>query len=279
MAFLLDISSKLVANSTNSFIQNVSPNKTEMKWISDLIRVNTKRHWKKIAVIGACGVLIAGTYKLHSDLVAWREQQDLTPGPEVELLSKLANVQSVSLDRIQDVMEVITHRVDEDKEIEDILKISEPDCDAFMQDQVNVVKGKDETTESLNARLTNAYRKKNRLSRKKVDQNDYPIALKSLVNRAKLAFPIPKDSDLHVQAVNLFLYKECRKLNIRTADAARLIPQAVALSILPNDEQIAYGQVLKLPEIQRRYLARNWRGGSPSLGVRMVNSIRSWVNK
>jgi len=213
--------------------------------------------------------LIAGGYKVHRDYRSWREQQDLAlKGGEVELVSTLHSSGECSSDRVAAVLEAINcvANPEEVSELEDCLEV-DPPMVVCLQQNVTDAKGKVDTLET------------DKRERKRIRPRLYGNALKSLVEKAKLAFPVPKNNELQIQAINLFLHKECRKLNIRISDAARLIPQAVALAIIPSDQQIVAGQVAGLPEIQKRYLQRVWKHENPSLSTRVVNAIVTFVNK
>jgi len=277
MAFLLSSFARSVAaNSSSALSQTLALDKHTSKQVVSFIKSGVGKHWRKVAVVGTCGALIAGAYKVHCDLVAWREQQDLAlSGNELSLLSSLHSVQNTSSEVVGATLEAIgcTPLVEDETELEDVLDIDVPKSSFMATGDLFPVPG--ETDEEASNRI----QKNNRRERKKIRTDKFGVALKSLVAKAKLAFPVPKNTELHIQAVNLFLYKECRKINLRISDAAILIPQAVALAIVPSDEQILAGQLAGIPSIQRRYLQRNWNGKEAPLHVRVVNSIRSFVSK
>lgn len=267
----------VIANSSTSVSQALALDRRSAFALGSLIKSKAKRHWKTAVVVGTCGALIAGAYKVHCDVVAWREQQDLAlEGEEVGLMSSLHTLEHVSSERVNTTLEAIgcTPNTDFETEIEDVLELDPPKVECMRQ----LLEAP--TDEEGNELITEAAKhKRDRKERKRVKQGAYGVALKSLVAKAKLAFPVPKSNELHIQAVNLYLHKECRKLNLRVSDAARLIPQAVALAIIPSDPQIIAGQIAGIPSIQKRYLQRQWKEENPSLPVRVVNSILSWSRK
>lgn len=281
MAFLYSIAKATLTNSSSALSQSLALTKQDSKWVGDLIRVNTKRHWKKAAVIATCGALIAGAYKVHCDLVEWKEQQELAAEltDDVQLLAQLSNVQSTSSCLIEATLQAMSTNQDCEPEIEDVLE-ADPFEVEFMRTELDVTNDYDDKGRKLpvdQAKVDKALRKRSRAERKKIRENGYGTALKSLVNRAKLAFPVPKDTELQAQAINLFLYKECRKLNLRISDAAKLIPKATALTMVPSDVQIECGQLMGIPTIQRRFLRRSWKAVPEPLTSRVCSAVLGFV--
>jgi hypothetical protein len=281
MAMFLAIAKSTLSNSSTALAQSLALTKQDSKWVSDLIRVNTKRHWKKVAVVGTCGALIAGAYKVHCSLKEWKEQQELAAkdGDDVHLLASLSNVQSVSSTVVDLTLQAMGTIQDREPEIEDVLE-ADPFDVGFMRTELDVIPEKLENGKpdpDYVKKVDKAYRKRTRMERKKISATGFGVALKSLVNRAKLAFPVPKDTELQAQAINLFLYKECRKLNLRIADAAALIPKATALAMVPSDVQIECGQLMGIPMIQRRYLRRGWKSTPEPLTARIISGVMGFV--
>jgi hypothetical protein len=283
----------MLYNNSNTVLNSLI-SKKDTNTLTGLIRVNTKRHWKKIAFVGACSALIAGGYKIHCELSQWREQQDLAPNQEeeerLEVVSSMVNIQTQSHDDITLICGAIgIEHSDDMREIEDVLVVDEVDseCLRVMEDEVKFAstsKG-DSVEEVAYANKINVLRKDKaklerlRKSRKKISDDGFPTALRSLVSRAKLAFPIPRADELQIQSINLFLYKECRKLNLRVTDAAKLIPQAVALACIPSDTQISNSQLIGLPEIQRRFLRRKWKGSQAPLSARVISGVQRFLSR
>lgn len=265
----------LVANSSSSLSTALSLDRKSALNVAHLVRATTVKHWRKAAVVGAVGAVVYGALKVHNDLVEWRDRMDLlTREDEVNRLASLHSTNHVSSDVVCLTLESVgvTQETDFITEIEDVLEISPPEPD-FMQSKPEIEK--DDSDEKMTREVLKSRRKE----RKRIRQGGYGVALKSLVNKAKLAFPVPKQTELQVQAINLYLHKECRKLNLRVSDAARLIPQAVALAMVPSDDQILAAQMSGLASIQKRHLQRQWRDEKPSLSTRVVNSILGYVRK
>lgn len=281
MAFFYAIAKSTLANSTTALSQSLALTKQDSKWVSDLVRVNTKRHWRKAAVVVTCGALIAGAYKVHCSLQEWKEQQELavTGADDVHLLANLADVQRTSSHTVEATLQAMGTVQDCEPEIEDVLE-ADPFEVEFMRTELDVVADFDDKGRKLptdQAKVDKAHRKRSRAERKKIKESGYGVALKSLVNRAKLAFPVPKDTELQAQAINLFLYKECRKLNLRISDAARLIPKATALAMVPSDVQIECGQLMGIPAIQKRYLRRGWKSTPEPMTSRIISGVMGFV--
>lgn len=283
MAFLYSIAKAVATNSSSSLSQSLALTKQDSKWVSDLIRVNTKRHWKKMAVAATCCSVSYGIYRLHCNLKDWQEQQELavTPDDDVNLLAEMSNVQSTSAEVVEAVLQAMGTTQDLEPEIEDVLEADPCQVD-FMRVELDIQPDFDDKGRKLpvcEEKKAKALRKRSRAERKKVREGGFGAALKSLVNRAKLAFPVPKDTELQAQAINLFLYKECRKLNLRTSDAAKLIPKATALCMVPSDVQIECGQLLGIPSIQKRYLKRGWKSTPEPLTGRICSAVLGFVRR
>jgi hypothetical protein len=281
MALFYAFARSTLVNSSSALSQSLALNKQDSKWVSDLIRDNTKRHWRKVAVVGACGALIAGAYKVHCSLKEWKEQQELAAegGDDVHLLASLSNVQSVSSTVVDLTLQAMGTIQDCEPEIEDVLEV-DPIHVGFMRTELELVSDKLENGKqdpNYVEKVDRAHRKRSRAERKKISATGYGVALKSLVNRAKLAFPVPKETEIQAQAINLFLYKECRKLNLRIADAAALIPKATALAMVPSDVQIECGQLMGIPMIQKRYLRRGWKSTPEPLTSRIISGVMGFV--
>jgi hypothetical protein len=278
MAMFLAIAKSTLSNSSTALAQSLALTKQDSKWVSDLIRVNTKRHWKKVAVVGACGALIAGAYKVHCDLKEWKEQQDLACAndSDVHFLVNLSNVQSNSPEMVEANLQAMGTFQTDELEIEDVLE-ADPFKVEFMREELDELEYKGGVNPLFEEKVAKAHRKRSRKERKKIKESGYGVALKSLVNRAKLAFPVPKDTELQAQAINLFLYKECRKLNLRISDAAKLIPKATALTMVPSDAQIECGQLMGIPDIQKRYLRRGWKSTPEPMTSRIISGVMGFV--
>lgn len=295
MAALAGSLLKNMLYNNSTAVLNSLVSKKDTNTLTGLIRINTKRHWKKIVFVGACSAVIAGGYKIHCELVQWREQQDLAPTQEeeekLEVVSSMVNIQTQSHDDITLICGAIgIERSDDMREIEDVLVVDEVDPKFLrvMEDEFKLMSTslKENSVEEVaHAIRINELRKdkanleREKKSRKKISDDGFPTALRSLVSRAKLAFPIPKADELQIQSINLFLYKECRKLNLRVNDAAKLIPQAVALACVPSDTQISNSQLIGLPEIQRRFLRRKWKGSEAPLSVRVISGVQRFLSR
>jgi hypothetical protein len=281
MAFLYAIAKSTLSNSSTALSQSLALNRQDSKWVSDLIRDNTKRHWRKAAVVATCGALIAGAYKVHCSVKEWKEQQELavTEADDVLLLANIADVQRISSETVEATLQAMDALQSDEPELEDVLEADPFDVE-FMRTELAIEEEFDENGKKLPVnpdKLARAHRKRSKAERKRIKLNGYGVALKSLVNRAKLAFPIPKDTEIQAQAINLFLYKECRKLNLRLTDAASLIPKATALAMVPSDVQIECGQLMGIPTIQKRYLRRCWKATPEPLTSRLCSAVLGFV--
>lgn len=262
----------VVANSSSALSQALAIDRGTALKVGKVVRGGVKRHWKKAVVVGTCGALIAGAYKVHCDLVAWREQQDLAlDGDNLTLLEELHSVSVVSSETVQSNLSAIGCEAEESDfvELEDVLEVCKPALECLQV--ITEAPGEKDTEQQIRVEKLKSEAKE----RKRIIPGKYGVALKSLVNKAKLAFPIPKNSELHIQAVNLYLHKECRKAHLRVSDASRLIPHAVALAIVPSDSQVLLGQFSGLQSTQRRHLQRQWVQSNPSMSVRVVQAIRN----
>jgi len=269
MALLLPVVKSLVNSSLQNCVKELTPDRKHFAFLNRVSTRFVKKHYKKVAVVGACSAVMYGAYKFYRDLEDWELQSSM--GPNEISISKLVDIQVMPTEEIQDVLDANTEILIV-KELEDVLEIDEPD-NVWEQQPLVVVDEKD-----CVSMISNKHNARSRRERKRITLGFESHALRALVAKAKLAFPVPKDTEVQMQAINLFLYKECRKINLRVTDAARIIPQAVALAMVPTEAQISYDQLRKLPEIQQRYLRRQWTNTKAPLGVKMLQSIRSWVN-
>lgn len=283
MAFLMTSALKsTLTNTTTSAMQSLV-NKDDTKALAKWIKGTCTRHWKTGLVVGTGIALIAGAYKVHCDVVTWREQQELSPRESLSKYESLVDITEKTSGQISGILEEIGCEFpvsDDGGELEDVLEIDEPVNTWATQFEI----GNLEPEEKLEGSALQLYKYKQTLKsqvreRKKIKINGQGVALRGLVAKARLAFPVPKATEMQAQAINLFLYKECRKLNIRLTDMAILIPRAVALAMIPSETQIESSQLQSLPIITKRFARRDLGRTSKSLTARVLNGILGFVNK
>lgn len=258
MALISSFALQVVKNNTQVVAQALNLDKKTVAGLTGFIRDNTKEHWKPMVYIGAGIALIAGARSGYNYYVDWKEQQELAPRAGLVDNLLVVDIAEESIQQVAGVMCDLTTEVEPvilEEEIEDVLEF--------------------DSTE-LSKMLNQTDCSKQRLSVKK---NKVPVALKSLVCKARLAFPNPNGTRLQHQAMSMFLYKECRKLNMRHADMSKLIPRAVALAQVPSTTQVDMAQLLELPEVKLRYLKINGKRLSPNWSSKLFTAVTSFVSK
>lgn len=106
-----------------------------------------------------------------------------------------------------------------------------------------------------------AYHKEQyRKQRKRVRSGQLSSAIRGLTSKIRASFPIPDGSMLQQKAMSLYAAKECRKMCIREAQIAAMVPKAVALASIPTTSQVDLRQIVQIEAVQLKYNKMAWSG-------------------
>lgn len=106
-----------------------------------------------------------------------------------------------------------------------------------------------------------AYHKEQyRKQRKRVRSGQLSQAVRGLAAKIRASFPLPDGSTLQQKAMCLYAAKECRKMCIREAQIATIVPKAVALASIPTTSQVDLRQITKIPAVELKYKKMAWSG-------------------
>jgi hypothetical protein len=277
MAFLATL---LKVNATN-IAQNLTPSKQEAKFLSNLIRDNTKRHWKPLCAAGVVVGAAFAAYKVRTEIL--RQRDEIRVGPttnEVENLSESASLPEVGspLDvGMYGELETLADCLLDELELEECLEVDP----AFAADQrfidVEQVQAiKDCKDESVQEQMDIKYKMEvQRKSRKRVRGDRLPHACRAMVAKLRASFPTPDGSPLQQKAMALYLAKEGRKLKMRETQLAVLIPRAVALASVPSDSQVNMRLLMAIEPVKFKYQRMKWGGviGAENWLSRLVSAL------
>lgn len=106
-----------------------------------------------------------------------------------------------------------------------------------------------------------AYHKEQyRKQRKRVRSGQLSNAVRGLAAKIRASFPLPEGSMLQQKAMCLYAAKECRKMCIREAQIAVMVPKAVALASIPTTSQVDLRQITKIEAVELKYKKMAWSG-------------------
>lgn len=106
-----------------------------------------------------------------------------------------------------------------------------------------------------------AYHKEQyRKQRKRVRSGQLSNATRGLAAKIRASFPLPDGSMLQQKAMCLYAAKECRKMCIREAQIASMVPKAVALASVPTTSQVDLRQIVQVDSVQLKYRKMAWSG-------------------
>jgi hypothetical protein len=106
-----------------------------------------------------------------------------------------------------------------------------------------------------------AYHKEQyRKQRKRVRSGQLSNAIRGLAAKIRASFPLPDGSMLQQKAMCLYAAKECRKMCIREAQIATIVPKAVSLASIPTTSQVDLRQITKIEAVELKYKKMAWSG-------------------
>jgi hypothetical protein len=296
MAFLSSIGSVLVAQNKQALAQSFVVDKKTVSAISKFVRSSTEKHWKPLAGAAFVGTCIYGAIKIRSEILLAREELKFQPNTnEVENLKFIANsVDGVRSLDVSDFAELdsladdLLLELEEEKELEDCLEndptASEDVRWSSAEKELDIVdlqikkrrsetKSKsddedevqDDVITSLKMKKViiaqEAYHKEQyRKQRKRVRSGQLSTAVRGLAAKIRASFPIPDGSMLQQKAMCLYAAKECRKMCIREAQVATMVPKAVSLASIPTTSQVDLRQITKIESVELKYKKMAWSG-------------------
>lgn len=302
MAFLFTaLGKQLLSNSTTTVAQALTPTKNDMKYVSNLIRDNTKRHWKPVAGVFVLGTCVYGAIKIRSEILLAREELKIQPTPnEVRNLAHTANSvdgncgPDLGMEELDSLADDLLLELENEPELEDCLENDptasenvrwsklETELDIIdlkiqqrkyeigfteevRSDEVNSIKKIDPVVTELKIKKVfaaqEAYHKEQyRKQRKRVRSGQLSNAVRGLAAKIRASFPLPDGSMLQQKAMCLYAAKECRKMCIREAQIATMVPKAVALASIPTTSQVDLRQITKIEAVELKYNKMAWSG-------------------
>jgi hypothetical protein len=283
MAFLISVVNSaltsVVKNEVNNRLQRQGSDRNSFlnSTLVPIVGSHAKRNWRKYVAVSSVAMVAIGAIKAYLDYEEYLDMQNQSH--QVEQLALTVNLIRTEDTNVAETVVRMGDIQDTEAEIEDVLELDPYDSSNKTDKmELEIAREKDKLVQDVLVKIVKE--KEYVAKRKRVKSGKEEIALRSLVAKAKLAFPgAPRDVEVQAQSINLFLYKECRKLNLRVTEAARLIPQAVALALVPDDKQIEYHQLSQIPSIQKRRMRRAFLTKNLPLVARVISGIGSFLNK
>jgi hypothetical protein len=281
MAFLTAFATIIATQNKQAIAQSLVVDKRTVSSLSNLIRVNTKRHWKPLCAAGAVVGAAFAAYKVRTEILRQREKTRVGPTTnEVENLSESASLPEVGspLDvGMYGELDTLADCLLEELELEECLEVDP----AFIADQrfidVEQVQAiKDCKDESVQEQMDIKYKMEvQRKSRKRVRGDRLPHACRAMVAKLRASFPTPDGSPLQQKAMALYLAKEGRKLKMRETQLAVLIPRAVALASVPSNSQVNMRLLMAIEPVRFKYQRMKWGGviGAENWLSRLVSAL------
>ena len=297
MAFFLSLAGTVAAQNKQAIAQAFVVDKKTVTLATRFIRENTKECVKPLLVVGACTAAYYGFSYVRTEIIKRRREQLIAPTPlEIENLTHTANSVdgNCGLDQegdaelepeLEDCLEndpaaseeVRWSSADKEDMIVD-LEIKKRKYDLGLVDRGDKKDSDDESSErklkkqpadSIIAGLKlkkvliaqEAYHKEQyRKQRKRVRSGQLSSAIRGLTSKIRASFPIPDGSMLQQKAMSLYAAKECRKMCIREAQIAAMVPKAVALASIPTTSQVDLRQIVQIEAVQLKYNKMAWSG-------------------
>jgi hypothetical protein len=309
MAFIVAALGKQVSsNATTTLAQCLTPSRKDVSVITNLIRDNTKRHWKPLAVIGTAGALAYGAYLVRTEIYQQREDTKVAPTIlEARNLAHTANSvdgncgpEQNEFEELDSLADDLLLQLEEEPELEDCLENDPTACedvrwssgekeldiidlriklrkyelgcvdkDGSSDEEITGVKPKKSIADPIITGLKTkkvlvsqeAYHKEQyRKQRKRVRSGQLSNAVRGLAAKIRASFPLPEGSMLQQKAMCLYAAKECRKMCIREAQIALMVPKAVALASIPTTSQVDLRQITKIEAVELKYKKMAWSG-------------------
>jgi hypothetical protein len=298
MAFLASIATTALAENKQALAQTLRMDKKSVSAISTFIRDNTKKSWKPLLAVGTVGALAYGAYLVRTEILQQKEDTKVVPTPdEVRNLAHTANsVDGNCGPELRDVGELdsladeFLLELEDGLELEDCLEndpaASEDVRWSSAEKELDIVdlqikKRRSETKSSgsedgddlVNDEIITqlkmkkviiaqeAYHKEQyRKQRKRVRSGQLSNATRGLAAKIRASFPIPDGSMLQQKAMCLYAAKECRKMCIREAQIASMVPKAVSLASIPTTSQVDLRQIVNIEAVQLKYKKMAWSG-------------------
>lgn len=289
MALIGSFIGQLVKNNTQTVSQCLTLEKKDVKFLSALIRDNTKRCWKPLAVVGVVGALSYGALKIRTEILDRQREAVIAPTQaEVENLCHVAS----SVDRygafnagvwgdLDALADEFLEELAEEPELEDCL---ENDPAASEEVRWTSAEKELEIIElQINSRAAalddkcdagvkelqlkkcvvtqeDYHKEQYRKQRKRVRVGQLGNATRGLAAKIRTSFPTPDGSALQQKAMCLYAAKECRKMKIRENQIASIVPKAVALASTPTDSQVDMRRIVNIEPVQLKYNKMAWSG-------------------
>jgi predicted transposase YbfD/YdcC len=278
----------LAKQNFTAIAQSFVPDKKDVKFLSNLIRDNTKRYWKPLAAVGVVGALAYGAYKVRSEILEQREQSAIRPSDsEAESLAIIAGTVANrvdfynKIDTMDNLQDGFLEEIEEALELEDCLENDPiPTEDLRWSDKEAELEIVEMQIDCENLEVKNAdqeklvklrlkkcmivenhyHKQQQKRQRKRVIHGQLSSAVKALSNKIRSSFPMPDGTQLQQKAMSLYAAKECRKMNMRESAIAELIPKAVTLASIPTTAQIDLRMITQIESVKLKYNKMAWSG-------------------
>jgi hypothetical protein len=300
MAFLSSIGGIVVAQNKQIIAQQLCLDKKTVALATRFIRDNTKECVKPLLVVGACTAAYYGLSYVRTEIIKRRREQLIAPTPlEIENLTHTANSvdSNCGLDQegdaelepeLEDCLEndpaasedvrwlsadkedmIVDLEIKERKYNIGLSDRGDKKLEADSDEEPPEGKSKKVKADSIISELKHkkvliaqeAYRREQyRKQRKRVRSGCLSKAVKGLTFKIRASFPIPDGSMLQQKAMSLYAAKECRKMCIREAQIATIVPKAVALASIPTTSQVDLRQIVQIEPVQLKYNKMAWSG-------------------
>lgn len=294
MAFLSSLAVQIAKNNTQAVAQSLMVDKKTVASLSGFIRDNTKKHWKPVAGAFLLGSCVYGAIKIRSEILLAREELRVIP-TSIEIRNLTHTASSVDSNCVPERTEVgeldsladdLLLELENEPELEDCLEndpaasedvrwsSAEKELDIIdlrIKQRKSETRGSDDDSSpdvviaGLKAKKVliaqEAYHKEQyKKQRKRVRSGQLSSATRGLAAKIRASFPIPDGSMLQQKAMCLYAAKECRKMCIREAQIATMVPKAVSLASIPTTSQVDLRQIVNTEAVQLKYKKMAWSG-------------------
>ena len=300
MAFFLSLAGTVATQNKQAIAQAFVIDKKTVTLATRFVRDNTRECVKPLLVVGACTAAYYGFSYVRTEIIKRRREQLIAPSPlEIENLTHTANSvdSNCGLDQegdaelepeLEDCLEndptasgVTKWSSAEREDMITDLEIKKRKYDIKLKDRGDKKKyspksdsdddssSKNQTVDPIISELKfkkvliakeSYFKEQYKKQRKRVRSGQLGSAIRGLTSKIRASFPIPDGSMLQQKAMSLYAAKECRKMCIREAQIAAMVPKAVALASIPTTSQVDLRQIVQIEAVQLKYNKMAWSG-------------------
>jgi hypothetical protein len=296
-SFGLSLLSQAAKNNASALSQSLAFDKKTINQLSCFLKDNAKTHWKPVAGAFVLGSCVYGAIKIRSEILLAREELKVAPTlTEVRNLTHTANSvdgncgpERNDFEDLDSLVDDFLLELEDQPELEDCLEndptasvdvrwTSEEKEHDILDLQMKQRKFEIKTSDGLDevsivdpvlsglmlkkviVTQESYHKEQYRKQRKRVRSGQLSSATRGLAAKIRASFPIPDGSMLQQKAMCLYAAKECRKMCIREAQIATMVPKAVSLASVPTTSQVDLRQITKIDSVELRYKKMAWSG-------------------